>query len=122
MNSTEKMAAVTRVLDSKKGGDIRVLKIGALSGLADYFVLCSGGSSTQIQTLADETERQMALLGAALYKKEGRQGLNWVLLDYSDVVVHIFHEETRAFYGLEKLWADAETVDVDAIVGANGGC
>jgi ribosome-associated protein len=99
-------------LDSKKGKEIRVLETGALTTLADYFVICSAGSSTQIRALADECEKATETLGDTLHHREGRDAGNWVLLDFSDVVVHLFLEETRSFYDLERLWSDATPVDL----------
>ena len=116
MTSQEKMEAIVRQLDKKKARDIKALKVSGLTLLADYFVICSATSSTQVQALGDTLEKAMDELGAELLQKEGKQGINWILMDYSDVIVHIFYQETREFYGLEKLWSDAEEVSLDAII------
>ncbi|MBE7034999.1 MAG: ribosome silencing factor [Ruminococcaceae bacterium] len=116
MTATEKMQQIVRHLDSKKARDIKALSVSGLTILADYFVICSATSSTQVKALADTLEEKMELLQEPLLKKEGKQGFNWILLDYSDVIVHIFYQETREFYGLEKLWADAEELPLEEIL------
>lgn len=116
MDSTEKMRNIVRILDNKKAVDIKVLDIGGISIIADYFVICNGTSTTQVRALTDEVEEKMEELGETLLKKEGKQGYNWILMDYGDVVVHIFHEETRDFYSLEKLWSDADEVDLSKLL------
>lgn len=97
---------IVEILDSKKAKDINVISIENISSLSDYFVICNGTSSTHIKTLADELEEKMEELGLRCYHKEGYNSARWILLDYGDVVVHIFHEEDRGFYNLERLWAD----------------
>lgn len=119
MTSYEKMEAVVRHLDNKKAKDIKALKVSELTLLADYFVICSATSTTQVKALADTLEEAMEKRGEVLLKKEGKQGFNWILMDYSDVIVHIFYQETREFYGLEKLWSDAEELSLDEIIGEN---
>lgn len=116
MTATEKMQLAVRHLDKKKARDIRVLKVSDVTLLADYFVICSAPSTTQVKALGDSLEEAMAEAGEQLLKKEGKQGLNWILLDYSDVIVHIFYQETREFYGLEKLWADAAELSLEDIL------
>ncbi len=116
MTATEKMKLIARHLDNKKAREVTVLKVSGLTILADYFVICSAPSTTQVRALADSLEETMEASGEQLLKKEGKQGLNWILLDYSDVIVHIFYQETREFYGLEKLWADAEELPLDKIL------
>lgn len=116
MTAEEKMKLAVTHLDSKKASDIEVLKISGFSILADYFVICSAPSTTQVKALGDSLEELMEERGEALFKKEGKQGLNWILLDYSDVIIHIFYQETREFYALEKLWADAEQIPLDTVL------
>lgn len=113
MIAVNKMKHIVKVLDAKKAHDIIALKVTDLTILADYFVICSAPSTTQVKALADAVEEAMDLKKEPLLKKEGKQGLNWILLDYGDVICHIFYQETREFYGLEKLWADAAEVDID---------
>ena len=107
---------VTKALDSKKGQDIRLLKIDKVSSLADYFLICTGTSNTHVKTLCDFAEYTLEQLGEPLLGREGHRGNSWELLDYGSIVVHVFTEEARQFYSLERLWADAEQVDISTIV------
>ena len=107
---------VTRALDSKKGMDIKLLKIDKVSSLADYFLICTGTSSTHVKTLCDFAEYTLEQLGETLVSREGHRGNTWELLDYGSIVVHVFTEEAREFYALERLWADAELVDISDII------
>ena len=91
-------------------------KISDLTILADYFIIASGNSSTQTRTLAEEVEYQMSQAGVEPNRKEGYNGSNWVILDYGDIVVHIFYKETRDYYQLERLWADGEKIDIEEYV------
>lgn len=116
MTAMEKTTLITDVLDRKKAEDIRVLSVSDLTTLADYFIICSAPSTTQVKALADTVEEEMDKKGETLLKKEGKQGLNWILMDYGDVIAHIFYQETRDFYGLEKLWADAHEIELDTIL------
>lgn len=109
---------VTRCLDSKKGMDIKLLKIGKVSSLADYFLICTGTSNTHVKTLCDYAEYTMEQLGEPMLGREGHRGNSWELLDFGSIVVHVFTEEARKFYDLERLWADAEAVDLNEIIPA----
>lgn len=95
---------------AKKALDITVLDIRDVSILADYFVICSGNSSTQVKSIADEIKKKMRENGYVLDHVEGYKEEKWILLDYMDVVVHVFHTREREFYNLEKLWGDATVV------------
>ena len=108
--------AVTKALDEKKGMDIKLLKIDKVSSLADYFLICTGTSNTHVRTLCDYAEFVLEELGEPMLGREGHRGNSWELLDYGTIVVHVFTEETREFYSLERLWADAEQVDISDIV------
>ena len=116
MDPKEMAMTIAKALDSKKGEDIQVLKTGDLTTLADYFVICTATSSTQIKTLSDFCEKTMKDLGEPPHHVEGHRGGTWVLLDFSAVVVHIFNDESRQFYDLERLWKDAEQVDISGIL------
>ncbi|MBE7040683.1 MAG: ribosome silencing factor [Ruminococcaceae bacterium] len=116
MTSLEKTQAIVKHLDNKKAKDIKALQVSELTLLADYFVICSAQSSTQVKALADTLEEEMEKKEITLFQKEGKQGFNWILMDYSDVIVHIFYQETREFYGLEKLWSDAVELNLDEII------
>ena len=98
--------AIADVLDSKKGHDIKVLHVEDKTVIAEYFVLCTGNSSTQVKALAGEVEFRTEQRGLPPYSVEGRDNNSWILLDYSNVIVHIFSREAREFYNLEKLYED----------------
>ncbi len=108
-----------KALDSKKGVGIKLLKIDQVSSLADYFIICTGTSSTHVKTLCDYAELALENLGETMLGREGHRGNSWELLDFGSIVVHVFTEEAREFYGLERLWADAEFVDISDIVTEN---
>ena len=107
---------VTKALDSKKGNDITLLKIDKVSSLADYFIICTGTSNTHVKTLCDYAEYTLEQLGEKLLSREGHRGNSWELLDYGSIVVHVFTEEAREFYALERLWSDGESVDISALI------
>ena len=117
MKSANEVAlTVTKALDEKKGMNIKLLKIDKVSSLADYFLICTGTSNTHVKTLCDYAEYAMEQLGEPMLGREGHRGNSWELLDYGSIVVHVFTEEAREFYALERLWADAETVDISDII------
>ncbi len=101
---------IVKALDDKKGNDIQVIKIEELTIVADYFVICTANSNTHVRSLADEVEYQLEEAGIKADHIEGR-ATGWVLLEYSGVVVHIFLEEARNYYNLERLWEDAAKID-----------
>ena len=105
-----------KALDSKKGKEIRLIRIDKITTLAEYFVICTGSSNTQINALCDEVEKELTEKGEEPLHREGYRGGTWVLLDYGCVVVHVFNDEARKFYSLEHLWADGEEVDLSAIL------
>lgn len=105
-DARELAEAIADVLDSKKGIDIKVLKVDDKTVIAEYFVLCTGNSSTQIRGLAGEVEFRIGERGLSPYGVEGRDNNSWLILDYSNVIVHIFSRESREFYNLDKLYAD----------------
>ena len=112
MTEREMVGVAVKALDSKKGKDIRVLHTGDQTTLADYFIICNGTSNTQVKALADAVEEAMSKNGEEPHHVEGHRGGQWTLLDYSSVVIHVFTEEAREFYSLERLWSDAAPVDV----------
>ena len=116
LSAKEVAIAVTKALDEKKGQNIKLLKIDKISSLADYFLICTGTSNTHVKTLCDYAEYTMEQLGEPMLGREGHRGNAWELLDYGCLVVHVFTEEAREFYSLERLWADAEQVDLNDIV------
>lgn len=104
---------IARLLDAKKGIDIDVIKIDELTILADYFVLCTGTSNTHVKALADEVEFKLKEKGQAVpLHVEGYVTSSWILMDYGSVVVHLFTGDTRKFYSLERLWADAPEITI----------
>ncbi len=112
MTSKEKLQVIVRALDSKQGENIEVIEITDLTVLAEYFVICSGTSSTQVKALADEVEYQMSEAGIEPHHIEGK-ATNWILLDYEGIVVHVFNQEAREFYSLDRLWSDGNKIDVN---------
>ena len=113
LSSKEMIALAVRALDSKKGKDIKVLYTADQTTLADCFVICTGTSNTQVKALSDAVEDAMTKAGEEPHHVEGHRGGQWTLLDYSAIVVHVFTEEAREFYALERLWSDATPVDLD---------
>jgi len=97
---------------NKKAAAVTVLDLRKLSAFADYFLICSGASSRQIQAISDEIEEQLARRGMALAHREGYENAEWVLLDYGDLIVHIFSERTRPYYDLERLWRAAHRIEI----------
>jgi len=112
LNSYEMAMQLARALDSKKGQEIKVLKTEGLTTLADYFVLCTATSSTQVKAMSDACEQTMDKMGEPVHHIEGHRGGTWLLMDFSVVVVHVFTDEARKFYDLERLWGDAEEMDI----------
>ncbi len=106
----------TKALDSKKGLDIQVLRVDRVTSLADYFIICTGTSNTHVRTLCDCAEYTLEQLGEAMLGREGHRGNSWELLDFGAVVIHVFTPEAREFYSLERLWADAEKIELKDIV------
>ena len=116
LSAKEVAIAVTKALDEKKGLNIKLLKIDKVSSLADYFLICTGTSNTHVKTLCDYAEYTLEQLGEPMLGREGHRGNTWELLDYGSLVIHVFTEDAREFYALERLWADAEQVDLKDVV------
>ena len=113
ISTKEVMENIVMALDSKKARNITVLQTGDITVLADYFVICTAGSTSQIKSLSDEAGRKLTELGEAPRRVEGYRDGGWVLMDFGCVIVHIFLEEARGFYDLERLWGDAPEVDIN---------
>ena len=109
MPANELAAVIVKALDAKKGENIQLLKTQDLTTLADYFVICTASSSTHVKTLTDAAADDV---GEPVLRREGHRSGSWVLLDYGCVIVHVFQDEARKFYDLERLWSDAEVVDI----------
>ena len=116
LSAREVALEVTKALDEKKGMDIKVLRIEKISSLADYFVICTGTVNTHVKTLCDYAELTLENCGEKMLGREGHRGNTWELLDFGSVVVHVFTDEARKFYDLERLWADAEFVDLKEVI------
>ena len=101
---------IYQALEDKKGEDIVMIDISQVSVLADYFVICSAGNDSQIQALVDNVDEKMHENGYQIRQQEGRNSGTWVLLDYGDVIVHIFERENRSFYNLERIWNDGRRI------------
>ena len=116
MTSYEMAVGLAKALDSKKGLNIKVLKTQELTTLADYFVLCTATSTTQVKAMSDACEEAMEQQGETVHHIEGHRDGAWLLMDFSCVIVHVFTDEARKFYDLERLWADAQEADLSEIL------
>ncbi|MBQ9030348.1 MAG: ribosome silencing factor [Parasporobacterium sp.] len=112
MTSKELAKTACECIEEKKGIDIKVIDISKISVLADYFIIAGGSNLRQIQTIADNIEEKLGKAGIAPKSVEGYSTSNWILMDYRDIIIHIFNQEERLFYDLERIWADGETVEV----------
>ena len=108
--SAELAEAIYEILDNKKARDLKILHVEKKTVIADYFVICTGNSSTQVKALADEVDYKTTLRGKAPTNVEGRGNISWVVVDFDNVIVHIFSREARDFYNLDKLYGDAPVV------------
>lgn len=115
MDSKEKALKTAEFLHDKKAQDIKILELKELTIITDYFVICSAESTTQVKALAEYLQETMQQEGYKLYGIEGFSYAHWVLMDYGDVIVHIFLEETRRYYDLERLWLDAPRIQIEKI-------
>ena len=113
VNSKKIALKIVEVLQDKKALDVVVLDIHSLTVIADYFIIASGRSESQVRALYGEVEEKMREQGLEARHRDGQQGNRWVVLDYGDVILHVFHHEEREFYGLERLWADGISLSVD---------
>lgn len=116
MTSYEQSILTAKALSSKKGLDIKVIEIADVSVLADYMVIATGTSTTHVKALADEVEYQLDKAGVSVSHIEGYRSNTWILLDYIDVIVHVFSDEARDFYDLDRLWQDGKEIDISEIV------
>ena len=102
---------IARVLDSKRGKDIKIIHVEEKTVITEYFVICTGNSSTQVKALVGEVEFKLEERGVSPYNVEGRDNNSWIVMDYSNVIVHVFSRESREFYNLDKLYGDAEEIE-----------
>lgn len=116
MNQSKKMARIAyNALNDKKGEDIRIIDITGVSVLADYFIIANGNSDSQVNALVDNVEEELHKAGYTLRQREGRSSGNWVLLDFGDIIVHVFDKENRLFYDLERIWQDGKSVSAEEL-------
>ena len=115
MNSNEIAKLAITALEDKKAEDIKVIDISEVSVIADYFIIANGTNRSQIQTLSDHVEETLGKAGVLLKQVEGYDNANWVLLDFCDVIIHIFDKENRLFYDLERIWRDGKMIDTDKL-------
>lgn len=114
-NAKEMVKTAVAALQDKKGENIRVIDISGVTVIADYFIIASGSNPNQVQALVDNVEEQMYKAGYDDPRVEGYNTASWVLLDYNDVIVHVFSQDDRLFYDLERIWRDGKEIDVDSL-------
>ena len=116
MKDSKQMANLAiEALEEKKANDIRVIDIETVSSLGDYFIIAGGSNRNQLQAMSDEVEEKLGRAGFSPKYVEGYQNANWILMDYGDVIIHLFDEENRVFYDLERIWRDGKLLDKDAL-------
>ena len=115
LTSAQIAAIAAKALSDKKEKDVKVLRTEEQTVLADYFVICNGTSSTHIKALVDEVDKQLSEAGEPPIRREGLRSDIWVLMDFGCVIVHVFTDKARKFYDIERLWSDAEVVDVSSL-------
>ena len=114
-DSKDMLKVIIDALQDKKAEDIRVIDISNVSVIADYFVIASGSNTNQIQAMVDNVEEEMFKAGFDDPKVEGYNTASWILLDYKYVIVHVFSEDDRAFYNIERIWRDGKEVDINSL-------
>lgn len=119
MTAFETVKEIIKTLDSRKAINVEAMQVEDVTTIADYFVIASGSSSTQVRSLAEEVEYKLSQVGVEPKHIESDRS-KWILLDYGTVIVHIFLEETREFYSLERLWSDAKELDIKEILEDDG--
>lgn len=107
--------AAIEALEDKKGEDIKVIDISEISTLADYFIIASGTNRNQVQALCDNVEEKLGRMGIERKQCEGYENANWILVDYRDIVIHIFDKENRLFYDLERIWRDGKVIEKESL-------
>lgn len=115
MTSREMAALAVQALEEKKTVDIRVIDISEVSTIADYFIIGEGTNRNQVQAIADEVDEVLGKSGATAKQVEGYATANWILMDYQDIIVHIFDSENRQFYDLERIWKDGKEIDKESL-------
>ena len=117
MNTKETALMAVNALEDKKAEDIRIIDISDIATIADYFIIADGSNKSQIQAMADNVSEVLGRAGVNLRQMEGYQNANWILMDFQDVIIHIFDRENRLFYDLERIWRDGVLTDKNALEG-----
>ena len=113
-NQSKEMAKIAyHALSDKKGEDIKIIDITGISVLADYFIIANGSSDSQVNALVDNVEEELHKAGFGLKQREGQASASWVLLDFGDIIVHVFDKENRLFYDLERIWKDGRDITIE---------
>ena len=116
MNQSKEMARIAyNALSDKKGEDIKIIDITGISVLADYFIIANGNSDSQVNALVDNVEEELHKAGYPLKQREGQASGSWVLLDFGDIIVHVFDKENRLFYDLERIWKDGKNITAEEL-------
>lgn len=116
VQQSKEMARIAyHALEDKKGEDIKIIDIAGVSVVADYFLIASGSSESQIRAMVDNVEEELEKAGYQVKQREGYGSGNWVLLDFGDIIVHVFDRENRLFYDLERIWRDGKNIDVEEL-------
>ena len=115
-NLEQQVSSIISIIEDKKGQDIKIIDIHNVSVIADYFVIASGTNSNQVQAIVDNVEEQLGRAGFEAKQIEGNRNSSWILMDYGDVIVHVFDEENRLFYDLERIWRDGKVLEMDAFL------
>lgn len=115
INSKEMVQIAVEAMKDKKAEDIRVIDISKISVIADYFVIASGNNNNQVQAIVDNVEEKLHMAGCTEPRVEGYNSASWILLDYNDVIVHVFSRDDRLFYDLERIWRDGVEIDINTL-------
>ncbi len=115
MEIKEAVKMIVNAIEDKKGEEVRVIDISKVSVIGDFFIIASGNNRSQIQAIADDISEKLGRAGLEQKNIEGYQNANWVLIDFGDIIVHLFDQENRSFYDLDRIWRDGDTVDVAAL-------
>ena len=115
MKTNEIAKLAIDALEDKKAEDIRIIDISHISTIADYFIIAAGSNKSQIQAMADNVSEKLAKQGCHLKQMEGYQNANWILMDFQDIIIHIFDRENRLFYDLERIWRDGISIEKDSL-------
>lgn len=116
MNSSKEMTKITfHALEDKKAEDIRIIDISNVSVMADYFIIANGTNENQVKALVDNVQEELSKAGYEPKQVEGYRTANWILLDYGDIIVHIFSKEDRLFYDLERIWRDGKNIEIEKL-------